>query len=748
MDNNYLGAEYCVPTSCQPAPSMGCTPIASQSFPAPLPTSIPADMVAFNWQGKCPVNSGLQVDCSAPVSVTKALWALESLMCALNPVGIAAAGDCKWVVVKGGKLTPMAPLDALQCLPSGAPGDTILSTGAGWVIGPAPTGSGVAGPAAPETPLTTLDSSSVLLTAGASGNGHTGVRAIVVVDPTAGNTLVSGPKGLYVPAATGAAPPTCATIKAGLETGGCVPAGAIAQNMGFDASGKLVIAPPAAGATLSPLTVTDSSTVDLTTGTGSQNLAGLTAAVKVSAAAGNSISVNADGIFAPLATGGSAPACANVKAALESASCIPAGAIAQNVGFDASGKLVIAPPAAGATLNPLTISGGNGLTLTTGTGGQNLTGVVGSLVLDPSPTNILTNGPSGLKVVAPASATVDCAAIKTALEGNGCISSGVIAEGIGFNASGNLVSQVPTASQVLNPLTTVDSSTISINAGTGGQNLTSVAARVIIDPASDNILVANSGGLYVPPGATIDCTSVLAKIATTVAGGCVRLDEAACSVPNRILGYDTGGIPFAWAPRDLYIFGAAPASTSTTSVFSNTSGVLNDVAGSFWTIDQESGLCGSPSWWDASTGRLTIRRAGLYTFSHTLFVRLLKAALSNTSGTATSNGAIYVGARFTNPGGPVGNRTTLAYANTIRSLEVPLFQPESGTSTIANVTQDFMGTGAFTRLCAVGAQYSLRAVCVTGGNAGGTSTPIQSFIARGDSGNMSVVEQPMSSYSL
>ncbi len=873
-----MTTQNCQTDGCASSQSCYSLPNASQAFPAPLPDSIPANIIGFKFVGACPANSGLTLNDPAAGNVAAALWEIEKLLCTLNPTGIATAGDCKWLITKGGKVTPANPLDALQCLPPGAPGDVILSTGTGWVIGPAqspetpltttdsttvkltpgPSGNGhtgltaavivdpvtgnalVAGPAGlsvvlppetplvatagpgltaatsgtaghtlaldlkvdpdpknilsvgpagllvldddiAETPLTTTDTSSIKLIPGPTGNGHTGVSATVILDPAANNALTIGPNGLLVtPAADGTSVTNTNTVKMTMvgtqiksdviidpgkpdniltagPNGLYVPAfgcadllalldpatSCIPQNVDAPATvlsltgGVLAYRTLPAAPTLNPLTISGSNGLTLTAGTGGQSLTGVAGALVIDPVAGNLISVGPAGLKA-LAP---APTCAQIKTALTSAGCIPAGTLAQNIGFDAAGNLIQAAPPASAALNPLTVTDSSTIDLTTGTGAQSLTGLTAVVKVSATAGNTITINADGLFVPPPT-----CAQVKTALTSAGCVPVGTLAQNIGFDAGGNLIQAAPAAGAVLSPLTVTDSSTIDLTAGTGSQNLTGVTAVVKVDPAAGNTLVANPNGLFVPP-ATIDCPTIITKVSTVTGGGCIPLDAGVCTVPDRVLGYTAGGAPLAWKPRDMYVFEASPVVQTTLSVFSNTQSTINDVDGAFWKIDHESGLCGSPSWWDATTGRLTIGRAGLYKFDHTLFIRLVKAALANTAGTATSNSAIYIGARFVRPAGTVNGRPIIAYANTIRAYQTSLFLAETGTGTLATNTMDFLGTGTFTRLCTVGTQYSLRAVCTTGGNAAGVSTPIISFVAKGDSGSMHVAEQPLTSYS-
>lgn len=140
-------------------------------------------------------------------------------------------------------------------------------------------------PAGVETPLTANDSASVDFTTSGIAN-HT-VTASVKVSASLGNTIIINPDGIFAPTfnlcgALAALPPSVSPLVPG-----------ITQLVG--ANCQLFTIPATAAET--PLTVTDSSSVDFT----SSGVAGhsLTAVVKVSALAGNAVVVNADGIYVP-----------------------------------------------------------------------------------------------------------------------------------------------------------------------------------------------------------------------------------------------------------------------------------------------------------------------------------------------------------------------------------------------------------------------------------------------------------------
>ena len=159
-------------------------------------------------------------------------------------------------------------------------------------------------PAVPvQTPLAVNDTATVDLTASGTDN-HT-LQADVKVSATAGNTLAVNADGLYVPAApasvqtplTANDTPTVDLSASGLDNHTLQAAVKISASAGntlaVNADGLFV--PPVVVPAQTPLVANDTPTVDLTAG-GVDNHT-LQAAVKISAAAGNAVTVNADGLF-------------------------------------------------------------------------------------------------------------------------------------------------------------------------------------------------------------------------------------------------------------------------------------------------------------------------------------------------------------------------------------------------------------------------------------------------------------------
>ena len=161
-------------------------------------------------------------------------------------------------------------------------------------------------PAVPaQTPLVANDTATVDLTASGTDN-HT-LQADVKVSATAGNTLAVNADGLFVPPVVVPAQtplvandtPTVDLTASGTDNHTLqadVKVSAAAGNtIAVNADGLFVPTPAAE----TPFVANDSSTVDFTTsGTANHTLTGV---VKVSAAAGNTVAVNADGIFVPAA---------------------------------------------------------------------------------------------------------------------------------------------------------------------------------------------------------------------------------------------------------------------------------------------------------------------------------------------------------------------------------------------------------------------------------------------------------------
>jgi hypothetical protein len=363
-----------------------------------------------------------------------------------------------------GSTSPTDPASSGTWLAPGAAG-TVLSSAGTWVPLPAA-----------ETPLTVTDSSTVDLTSSGTA-GHT-VTAVVKLSATAGNYLTINPDGLFAPTPVpGAAVP----IFAGSATG-TVPA-ATAADAAKVLSGAGTWVTVAAGAAETPLTVTDSSTVDLTSsGTAGHNV---TAVVKVSATAGNVLAVNADGLFVPAAA----------------------------AGVDTNWKLPNSP-ADGALLlstgvgSPETVASGaagKSTWLTKGTVGQ-------SLSIDPVTGNpYWRNKQDTLPQTSPTAGLQLFAAIGSSSPTDPASSGVWLAPG----AAGTVLSSAGTwvaLPAAETPLTVTDSSTVDLtSSGTAGHNVTAV---VKLSATAGNSLVINADGLFVPTPTAGAAVPVFAGSAT------------------------------------------------------------------------------------------------------------------------------------------------------------------------------------------------------------------------------------------
>jgi hypothetical protein len=90
------------------------------------------------------------------------------------------------------------------------PGNQIQQFHEGLYVAPSAGGTVV------ETPLTVADTTTVNMTAGSAGNGHTGLKADVIVSPDTGNLIIVKPNGMYVDL-------DCAVLTTKLQDSTCIP---------------------------------------------------------------------------------------------------------------------------------------------------------------------------------------------------------------------------------------------------------------------------------------------------------------------------------------------------------------------------------------------------------------------------------------------------------------------------------------------------------------------------------------------
>lgn len=386
-----------------------CSPVASQAFPAPLPEGIPADSITYAFEGVCPEKSGLDQCKGTPITVSKALDLLEVKLCALNPRGIAAALDCSPIVVKGGIATPVTALQALNCLPKSNAGDVPQFNGAEWIVGPilkevpdcsypcppAPnlvlTSTGVntaiwqsfsGGSGPPQTPLSTINTNGIALDLTASV-----LRATAIASPDAGNLLQVTPNGLKVLAPASGAPTTVSnTTTARMTLAGSnittdVTLDPDPKNAIVATSNGLLVTIPAAATTK----ILGGSTPGVTN-TAQVNASGDIAIVPslvISPAAGNTISLGPNGLYA--ASGGSVGSPATTVTAVNTPSVkTTATTSGNNVQIKSD---VVLDPVSGNAL----ILGPNGLSVSIPAGSAPLTAANSATVSTAIVSNILTS---------------------------------------------------------------------------------------------------------------------------------------------------------------------------------------------------------------------------------------------------------------------------------------------------------------------------------------------------------------------
>lgn len=337
-----------------------------------------------------------------------------------------------------------------------------------------------------ETPLTVVDTSSVDLTAGATGNGHTGLSAAIKLSATAGNAISLNADGIYTPTVT--------------ET---------------------------------PLTVTDSSTVDLTAGATGNGHTGLTAAVKISASANNAIVANADGIYAAVQTFTETPVTVLDSSTVDMTAgatgsghtgitaSVKVSAVAGNVLSTNADGLYVPTPTVESTL---TVLDSATVDMTAGATGAGHTGLTASVKLSAANGNIITANADGLYAPTPTaetaltvtdSATVDLTAGATGSGHTGLTASVKLSATAGNTLTANADGlYVPTVTET--PITVTDSATVDLTAGATGSGHTGITASVKLSATAGNILSINADGLYASVTAELD-DQVLTGINTNTA---------------------------------------------------------------------------------------------------------------------------------------------------------------------------------------------------------------------------------------
>ena len=247
-----------------------------------------------------------------------------------------------------------------------------------------------------ETPITIIDSQTIDLTS-SGPMGHT-LTAVVKVSGDPGNTIEIRAGGLYVEARPQT--PFVANDSSTIDFTNSGPDGHTLTGVvrvSADAGNTVVVrpdglyVPPPASIVETPLTVLDTTTVDLTS-TG-PNGHQISAVVKVSTAANNRLGINPDGLYVPPVS------CSDISAVF-----VP-GVVAVAYGRDAGGNCVYGPISSGpgpTVETPLTANDSSTVDFTT-SGTQNHT-ITATVRVDPAPGNQIIVTPEGLRVDPP-----DCA---------------------------------------------------------------------------------------------------------------------------------------------------------------------------------------------------------------------------------------------------------------------------------------------------------------------------------------------------
>lgn len=422
-----------------------------------------------------------------------------------------------------------------------------------------------------ETPLTVVNSNSVQLTAGVTGQGHTGLTASIRISANAGNQVTVNADGIYVAAATA-------------ET---------------------------------PLTTTSSNSITLTAGVTGNGHTGVTASLKVDPAAGNLITTSAAGV---------AVSCEDIQ---DCAANLFSTWTNYN---DVTNSITIAP----------STDAGNQFTLGTDgkpfskysfrvTTGANATVPAGGVsVMNGDALHFWSNSGITFSVVA-GSAIVQADITVSSNAGNQ----------LSFGSDGKLF--VPAAASFVETSLTANntlSDSIDVTAGATGSGHTGVNAKVVVSPVSANAISVFSGanrGVAVTPctlGSAINTrTSVtLPAEMLVVKNGC--LDKAATADYQVIFG-ETGGFIQQDARfffnNDTGSFGASGANPTPSGGNSAVVGGVNGTASGTSSVvigGSANSAAGSTA---AVVGGLSNNSAGDY--------GIVLGGISNVTATGTNGGS-------------------------------------------------------------------------------------------------------------
>lgn len=272
------------------------------------------------------------------------------------------------------------------------------------------------------------------------------------------------------------------------------PATGGAAHLGVDGAGNVVVT---SGST--SLTVNDSATIDLTA-TGTDNHT-LTAAVKLSATAGNQVVANVDGIFVP-SSGGQTPITANDSTTVDlTASGTNSHTLVAALINDPAGGLQANAGGEGIKIDPASTSG----VLTLSSAGLKATFAQTALTVNDSTTIDLTASGTNNHTLTAAVINDPAAGLQANAGGEGIKIDPASTSGVLTLSSAGLKATFTQTSLTVNDSTSIDLTAsgtnnhtltaVVINDPAGGLTIGASGEKVLLDPAAGNLLTLSASGL-------------------------------------------------------------------------------------------------------------------------------------------------------------------------------------------------------------------------------------------------------------
>ena len=426
-----------------------------------------------------------------------------------------------------------------------------------------------------ETPITVFETPSLKLVPGATGNGHTNLQGDVKVSATAGNQVSIVGDGLFVPAgasetslsvtdsnsidftASGVANHTL-TADVRLST-------AAGNQVTILADGLFV----AAAAAETPITVTDSPTIDFSASGVSNHT--VTGDVKISTVAGNRLTTDAEGLIVPqctvTVTSGTQQA---IPVATETVECGQTlhywsesieFTLADQAGVAINAEVIPSAQAGNALVvsgvdNRLYVPAGNTAVADTSSVNLTLTGstISADVIISPDAGNAIVQNANGIYAAGLSETPLTVSDTATIGLVAGGLSNHTLSANLNISAAaGNAVTILGDGIYVSlgaeTPLTATDGVTIDFT--TSGTANHTITGEVKLSANAGNILTAVADGLYAAAGAAAQ-TPLTANDSTTI-------NLTASGVDNHTLVADvnvsaTANNNLTTNPDGLYVF--------------------------------------------------------------------------------------------------------------------------------------------------------------------------------------------------